>query len=67
MNASDGVEAAVIAATIGWIKFRECEELLNERKLSLKIKRIYRSCIRSEMLYGNETWRLRENEILKKS
>ena len=45
LNASGGSKAAVTARTrIGWIKFRECGELLNGRKLSLKIKgRIYQS------------------------
>ena len=49
---------------IGWTKFRECGELLYGRKFSLKMKgRIYQSCVRSEMLYGSETWCLRENEM----
>ena len=39
LNASGGSEAAVTARTrIGWIKFRECGELLYGRKFSLKIK-----------------------------
>ena len=65
LNASDGSEAAVIARTrIGWVKFRECEELLYGRKFSLKMKgRIYQSCVRSAMLDGSETWYLRENEM----
>ena len=25
---------------------------------------VYRSCVRSAMLYGSETWCLRENEIV---
>ena len=59
------VEAAVTARTrIGWIKFRACGELLYGRKFSLKNKgRIYQSCVRSAMLYGSETWCLRENEM----
>ena len=39
LNASGGSEAAVTARmTIGWIKFRECGELLYRRKFSLKMK-----------------------------
>ena len=39
LNASGGSEAAVTARTrIGWIKFRECGELLHGRKFSLKMK-----------------------------
>ena len=56
---------AVTARTrIGWIKFRECGELLYGRKFSLKmIGRIYQSCVRLANLYGSETWCLRENEM----
>ena len=33
------------------------------KKVSLKLKgMVYRSCVRSAMLYGSETWYLRENE-----
>ena len=66
LNASGRSEAAVTARTrIGWIKFRECGELLYGRKFSLKMKgRIYQSCVRSAMLYGSETWCLRENEMV---
>ena len=45
------------------MKFRECGELLLGRRFSLKMKgMVYRSCVRSAMLYGSETWCLRENE-----
>ena len=65
LNASDGSEATVTVRTrIGWIKFRECGELLSGRKFSLKMKgRIYQSCVTSAMLYESETWSLRENEM----
>ena len=65
LNASGGSEAAVTARMrIGWIKFRECGELLYGRKFLLKMKkRIYQSCVRSAILYGSERWCLRENEM----
>ena len=65
LNATGGNEAASTARTrIGWIKFRECGELLYGRKFSSKMKgRIYQSCVRSAMLYRSETWCLRENEM----
>ena len=65
LNASGGSEAAVTARTrYGWLKFKECGELLLGRKMSLKLKgKVYRSCVRSAMLYGSETWCLRENEM----
>ena len=58
-------EAAVTARTrIGWIKFRECGELLYGRKFSSQMKgRNYQSCVRSAMLYGSETCCLRKSEM----
>ena len=45
------------------MKFKECgDELLNSKRFSLKTKgMVYRSCLRSAMSYGSETWCLREN------
>ena len=65
MNASGGCEAAVTArARIGWVKFKECAELLNSKRFLLKMKgMVYWSCVRSVMLYGSETWCLRENKM----
>ena len=64
-SASGGCEAAVTArARCGWVKFRECGELLNGKRFSLKTKGIvYQSCVRSAMVYGSETWCLRESEL----
>ena len=51
-------------ARIGWVKFKEYGELLNSKMFSLKTKRmVYRSCVRLVMLYGSETWCLKENEM----
>ena len=63
-NASGGCEAAVTAKIrIGWVRFRKCEELLLGNRFPLKIKgKICRCCVRSAILYGNETWCLKENE-----
>ena len=65
LNASGGCETVVTTRVrIGWMKFRECGELLLGR-FSLKMKgMVYRSCVRSAMLYGSETWCLRENEMI---
>ena len=50
VNGGGGCEAAVTArARIGWVKFRECGELMNSKRFSLKLKgMVYRSCVRSE-------------------
>ena len=60
---SGGCETAVTSRVrIGWMKFRKCKELLRER-FSLRMEgMVYRSCVRSAMLYGRETWCLRETE-----
>ena len=65
INASGGCEAAVTSRVrMGWLKFRECGELLKGKRFSLKIKeKVYKSCVRSTMLYGSETWCLRECEL----
>ena len=59
------MSAVTARVKIGWMKFRECGELLLGRRFSLKMKgMVYRSCVRSAMLYGSETWCLRENEMI---
>ena len=65
LNATGGCETAVTARSrIGWMKFRECSEILKGRRFSLTMKRnIRKSCVRSAMLYGSEARCLREKEI----
>ena len=60
-----GCEATVTSRTrLGWIKFRDCQELRFRTKFPLKIKgSAYKSCVRSAMLYRSETWCLGQNEI----
>ena len=56
INASGGCEVAVTARVrIGWVRFRECGELLLGNRFPLKMKRkVYRCCVRSAILYGSE-------------
>ena len=65
LNASGGCETAVTSKVrMGWMKFGECGELLRGRRFSLRMKgMVYRSCVRSAMLYGSETWCLWEGEM----
>ena len=65
LNASGGCETAVtLRVRIGWVKFKECVELLRGRRSSLRMKgMVYHSCVRSAMLYESETWCLRESEM----
>ena len=55
-NDRGGCETALTSRVrIGWMKFRECAELLRGRRFSLRMKgMVYRSCVRSAMLYGSE-------------
>ena len=64
LNASGGCEAAVAARVRnGWVRFRECGELLLGSRFPLKMKgKVYRCCVSSAILYGSETWCLKENE-----
>ena len=64
LNANGDCEAAVTARVrIGWIRFRECEELLLGNRFPLKMKgKVYCGWIRSAILYESETWCLNENE-----
>ena len=65
LNATGGCETAVTARSrIGRIKFRECSEIRQGIRFSLKMKgKVYKSCVRSAMLYGSEAWCLREKEM----
>ena len=65
LNANGGCETAVTARKrIGWMKFRECREILKGGTLSIKMKeRVDKTSVRSAMLYGSEAWCLREREM----
>ena len=64
LNASGGCVTALTARVrIGWVRFRKCGELLLGNRFPLKMKgKVYRCCVRSAILYGSETWCLKENE-----
>ena len=63
--ASGGCVAAVTARTrCGWIKFKECGELLYGRRFHLRLKgAVYKSDVWPIILYGSEAWCLKESEI----
>ena len=65
LNANGGCKTAVTARTrIGLIKFRECSKILKGRRFSIKMKRkVYKSCVRTTMLYENEAWCLRQKKM----
>ena len=65
VSASGGCEAAVTdRIRCGCVKFRECGELLYGRRFLLTLKwAVCKSCVRPAILYGNETWCLKDSEM----
>jgi len=65
IEAGGGGEASIIMRVrCGWKKFRELLPLLTMKGLSLCLKgRLYAACVRSVVLYGSETWGMREGDI----
>ena len=48
----------------GWLKFRECGELLYGRRFPLNLKgTVHKSYVRPVILHESETWYLRESKI----
>ena len=61
INLGGGCVAAVASRTrLGWVKFRECQDLLLGKKIN---GILHKSCVRSAILYGSETLSIGENEI----
>ena len=58
-----GCMTAVSARTrCGWLKLRECGELLYGRRFPLRLKgAVYRRSVRPAILHGSEAWCLKES------
>ena len=65
VSAGRGCKAVVTARTrCGWIKLRECGELLYGRRYPLKLKlTVHKSYVSPAILHGSEAWCLKESEI----
>ena len=65
LNAGGGCLSAVTARVrAGWKKFRELSAVLCGRKWSVKMKgKVYKTCVRTVMVYGGETWAWRQEEV----
>lgn len=61
INANGGADSAVIArVSAGWKKFRELVPFLTNKAVPLLLKgKVYKSCVRSCMMYGSETWAMK--------
>ena len=58
------MRARFVRKRCGCVKLRECDELLYGSKFPLKLKEaVYKSYIRSLMLYESEAWCLKESEM----
>ena len=57
---------AVTARTrCGWAMLRECSELLHDRRFPLRLKgAVYKSYLRPAILYGSESWCLKESWMI---
>src|SRR5207245_289821 len=56
-------DASRIRVRCAWGKFNELKPVLAERGTSLKLKeKIYKACVQSVLVYGSETWPLKEEE-----
>ncbi|XP_057306970.1 uncharacterized protein LOC130645111 [Hydractinia symbiolongicarpus] len=63
---SEGGVGRSVTCRIGsaWKKFRELLPLLTSRVLSIEVKgRLYEACVRSVMLYGSETWAVKQEDL----
>ena len=58
VSVGGGHEAAVTARKrCGWVTLIECRELLHGMRFPLKLKgAVYKSYVRSAILYGSEAW-----------
>ena len=64
MSTGGCADVANAGTRCGWVKLRECSELLYGRKFPLKRKvAVYKRYVRPEILYGRETWCLNESEM----
>ena len=65
ISAGGGCDSAVTARTrCGWVKLRECGELLYGMRFPPKLKMaVHKSYIKPLILYGSEAWCLKESEM----
>ena len=62
-----GIYGAAVAARTrgGWVKHRECGELLHRKRFPLRLKGFnYKNYVRSAIPYGSEVSYLKESETV---
>jgi len=62
MLSVDGDADAAVEARIRivWNKFRQLVPMLTNKDVSLIMRRLYSSCVRSSTFHGSETWPVRK-------
>ena len=67
LSAGGGAEASSVTRTrCGWKKFRELLPILSSRTITLKKKgSFYQACVRPVLLYGSETWPVKEEDLVR--
>ena len=65
IGAGGGAGAAARARVrCAWSKFRELAPVLTSRGASLKVKgKVYRTCVQRVMVYGSETWPMKDEDM----
>ena len=64
LNAADA--SLVTSTRCAWKKFRELLLILSSRTFSLKKKgSFYQACVRPVLLYGSETWPVKEEDLVR--
>jgi len=65
INADGGADSAVVARVrCAWKKFRDLAPILTHKGASLMLKgKVYKSCVRSCMIYGSETWPVKVEHV----
>ena len=67
LSAGSGAEASSVTCTkCAWKKFREMLPILSSHTFSLKKKGFfYQACVRPVLLYGSETWPVKEEDLVR--
>ena len=57
------MSALTARVRVGWRKFIELSGVLCGQRWLVKMKgRLYKTCVRTAMIYGGETWTMRKDE-----
>ena len=67
LNGEGGSRLASISRVrCDWKKFRELSGILTSKKMALRLKgKVYGACVRSSMIYENETWAMNAEQEAK--